>query len=75
MATRWDVRSFAAPLQMPSWRSATDPTPITLPSINSKGVRLETSTSMIRLLFSSTTDPMTCVPYSSSAMYNRNDMT
>src|SRR4029077_13522680 len=55
--------------QMTNCTSDTAPTPSTLPRRSWNGVIELTSTSTTRDVFSSMTEPITCTPYSSKAMY------
>src|SRR6266550_4258471 len=71
MGTRRLISSLAETPQMTNWKNDTAPAPITLPSMSWNGRSDETRTSMIRVVFSSSTELMTFTPYSRIAMNRR----
>ena len=54
--------------QMRNWKIDTAPTPSTLPSSSWKGRSDDTSTSTMRVVFSSSTELITLMPYSRIAV-------
>src|SRR6266496_1726390 len=74
-AARRPSRKRPATPQIRNWSSDTAPTPSTLPNSSWNGRTELTSTSTIREVFSSITEPITCTPYSSRATYSVTIMT
>ena len=75
IGTRRATSNRADTPQMTNWKNETAPAPATLPSISWKGRSDETSTSMMRVVFSSSTELMTFTPYNRMAMNRRIAMT
>src|SRR2546422_1766703 len=71
MGRRSESSTRAETPQIANWKNETAPAPRILPSISWKGRTDETSTSIIRVVFSSSTELITFTPYSRMAMNSR----
>src|SRR6267378_6658931 len=68
IGTRRPMSSLAETPQMTNWKNDTAPAPSTFPNMSWNVRSDDTSTSMIRVVFSSSTELMTFTPYSRIAM-------
>ena len=68
---RSESRTRADTAQMKNWKNETAPAPKILPSMSWNGRTDDASTSMMRVVFSSSTELITLTPYSRMAMNSR----